>query len=152
MAGIDKLDQLTTYYSFLHKSVNWWRKVFFWCMEVAVVNVYIIYKNRNPHSHLTHLAFRRLLIKALSDPIRSTGIQRSRSGPNLAEYPNRLNGSDHYPVKGSQRRDCVVCNRRKDGSRHLTLYRCSACPNTPTLCPAVCFQNYHTPCIYQTED
>ena len=59
--------------------------------------------------------------------------------------------SNHYTVKGSQRRNCVVCSTRQDGTRHLTLYRCGACPNTPTLCPALCFQNYHTQSIYQVE-
>ena len=44
MIGVDKLDQLMRYYSFFHKSVKWWRKVFFWVVEVAVVNAYIIYK------------------------------------------------------------------------------------------------------------
>ena len=28
MLGVDKLDQLMAYYSFLHKSVKWWRKIF----------------------------------------------------------------------------------------------------------------------------
>ena len=40
MLGVDKLDQFATYYSFLHKSVKWWRKIFFWIVEVAVINVY----------------------------------------------------------------------------------------------------------------
>ena len=44
MLGVDKLDQFARYYSFLHKSVKWWRKVFFWMLEVTVVNSYIIYK------------------------------------------------------------------------------------------------------------
>ena len=43
MLGVDKLDQFMSYYCFLHKSVKWWRKVF-WILEVAVVNAYIIYK------------------------------------------------------------------------------------------------------------
>lgn len=29
MLGMDKSDQLSSYYSFLHKRVKWWRKVFF---------------------------------------------------------------------------------------------------------------------------
>ena len=29
MLGVDKHDQLMAYYSFLHKSIKWWRKVFF---------------------------------------------------------------------------------------------------------------------------
>ena len=44
MSGVDKLDQMMAYYSFLHKSVKWWRKVFFWVLEAAVVNSYIVYK------------------------------------------------------------------------------------------------------------
>ena len=44
MLGVDKLDQMMSYYSFLHKTVKWWRKVFFWILEVATVNAYIIYK------------------------------------------------------------------------------------------------------------
>lgn len=30
MLGMDKSDQLSSYYSFLHKRVKWWRKVFFY--------------------------------------------------------------------------------------------------------------------------
>ena len=44
MLGVDKLDQLMAYYSFLHKSVKWWRRVFFWLLEVDVINSYIIFK------------------------------------------------------------------------------------------------------------
>ena len=44
MLGVDKLDQLASYYSFLNKSVKWWRKVLFWMLEIAVINAYIIYK------------------------------------------------------------------------------------------------------------
>ena len=33
MLGVDKLDQMMSYYSFLHKSIKWWRKVFVWILE-----------------------------------------------------------------------------------------------------------------------
>ena len=58
MLGVDKLDQLMAYYSFLHKSVKWWRKIF-WLLEVIA---YIIYKElakRRGERPMTHLAFRR---------------------------------------------------------------------------------------------
>ena len=29
MLGVDKFDQMMSYYSFLHKTIKWWRKVFF---------------------------------------------------------------------------------------------------------------------------
>ena len=74
MLGVDKLDQLMAYYSFLHKSVKWWRKVF-WLLEVAVVNFYIIYKElaqTRGERPMTHLAFWCKLIESLSEPIRSS--------------------------------------------------------------------------------
>ena len=41
--GVDKLDQFASWYSFLHKSIKWWRKIF-WMLEVTVINSYFIYK------------------------------------------------------------------------------------------------------------
>ena len=40
MLGVDKLNQMMSYYSFLHKSIKWWRKVFFWILEVAIIIIY----------------------------------------------------------------------------------------------------------------
>ena len=87
MIGIDKLDHLMSYYSLLHKSVKWWRKVFFRVLEVTVVNAYIIYKMlvvRRKEKLMSHRAFRRQLIESLSEPI------RSRSFHVLGVIPGRL--------------------------------------------------------------
>ena len=35
---------MMSYYSFLHKTIKWWRKVFFWVLKVATDNAYILYK------------------------------------------------------------------------------------------------------------
>ena len=58
MNGVDKADQYTVYYAFVRKSRKWWRKLFFWLLEVTLVNSYILYKISN-HSPSTH--FRRRL-------------------------------------------------------------------------------------------
>lgn len=44
MSSIDRTNQYTSTYCFLRKSLKWWRKMFFWGMEVCVINSYIIYK------------------------------------------------------------------------------------------------------------
>ena len=56
MNGVDLADQLGVYYSFQRKTLKWWRKVFFWLLEVTVVNSYITYKQTvvNPKSHLPY--------------------------------------------------------------------------------------------------
>ena len=57
MNGVDRADQFTVYYSFVRRSIKWWRKVFFWLMEVAVVNSYILYRCSavNPATHREYL-------------------------------------------------------------------------------------------------
>ncbi len=65
MNGVEKADQYTTYYSFVRKSKKWWRKLFFWLFEVAVVNSYILYKITAPRPS-THLEYRRRLVDALA--------------------------------------------------------------------------------------
>jgi hypothetical protein len=52
MFGVDKLDQLMAYYSFLHKSVKWWRKIF-WMLEVMVINAYISWPEEERDPSLT---------------------------------------------------------------------------------------------------
>ena len=41
--GVDRMDQMVAYYSFGRKSIKWWRKVFFWMVEVMVNNAHILY-------------------------------------------------------------------------------------------------------------
>ncbi len=153
MLGVDKLDQLVSYYSFLHKSVKWWTKVFFWSLEVAVVNSYMIYKELASSGGvrpISHLAYRRHLIKALSEPIRSNAVPRPRKGPRMSISLERLQPVRHFATKGLKRRDCVVCsNREEGGTRHLTLYLCETCSNRPPLCPSGCFEMYHTQKAYR---
>ena len=153
MLGVDKLDQLMAYYSFLHKSVKWWRKIFFWLLEVMVINAYIIYKElarRRGERPITHLAFRRKLIESLSEPIRSSASTSARPGSRASHHLERLQPVRHYPQKGRKRRDCVVCSDRENGPRHLTHYQCATCPDNPVLCPDTCFKAYHTQRNYRT--
>ena len=116
MLGVDKLDQLMSYYSFLHKSVKWWRKVF-WILEVAVINAYIIYKElalKQGDKPLSHTAFRRQLIASPSKPIRSSVTTRARPGPQASANVECLRPVPHFPQKSTKRRDCIVCTNRKE--------------------------------------
>ena len=142
MLGVDKLDQMMSYYSFLHKSIKWWRKVFFWIVEMIVVNAYIIHKKTQADTgnNMTHLAFRRELITQLVDT-----VQTSRPVSTASSNIDRLSGQPHFLEKQQKRRDCVVCSDRSENSeRHLTLYVCSTCTDNPALCPDECFKSYHT--------
>ena len=151
MLGVDKMDQLITYmyYSFLHKSVKWWRKVFFWALEVVTVNSYISYKEqetaRGVHP-MAHLAFRHQLNEVLSKPMKCTAICQVHPGPMLpSQSLEQLQPITHFLRKSPKRKDCVVCSKRQEGGmRRTTPYQCKTCSDNPALCPFLCFEAYHT--------
>ena len=151
MLGVDKLDQLMSYYSFLHKSVKWWRKVFFWMVEMCVVNSYIIFQQtmaetNNSFSHSQHISFRQKLITSLTEPLLLCRAQTI----NTVVKSHRLNHkTQHYAEKQKKRRDCVVCSSRTNGERHLTAFICTKCIDEPALCPGQCFKMYHTNVNYK---
>ena len=108
MLGVDKLDQMMCYYSFIHKSTKWWRKVFFWILELTVVNSYIIYQHtRNEiKQNSVHLAFRLELIHHLIEPLLTSRLQPLIPQPISKERLKHQNA--HYmEMIRRKRKDCV---------------------------------------------
>ena len=145
--GVDRNDQMSSYYSFLHKSVKWWRKVFFWLLEVAVINGYIIYKHHTHRQALTHLEFRQSVLHSLVQPL--VAIPRVQRGRHPHQSLERLSMSPrHFCERGKRRRDCRVCSDRTAGKRVVTPYFCTTCSDRPFLCLGECFRAYHTKARY----
>ena len=147
MNGVDLADQYTVYYSFIRKSLKWWRKVCFWLLEVSTVNAYILYKCSN--STLTHLQFRRSVIESLAQlhlqgaPERHRGRPYSRllTDTSAVVDPERLDRKPHFLSKREQRQ-CVVCSTPQ--KRRRSAFYCKTCNSYPTLCPDICNEKYHT--------
>lgn len=43
MGGVDRADHYCASYNFSRKSKKWWHKVFFWILEVSIVNAYLLF-------------------------------------------------------------------------------------------------------------
>ena len=143
MLGIDRLDQRMSYYQFTRKSVWWWRKVYFWMLDVVVVNSFILYSTHtDARRKLSHREFRRELVMSLCEPLRGIAPHRQ---PHVRDNTlERLRGR-HFPETSSSRRDCRVCSSRVPGqTRHLTAIVCGTCTDRPHLCARECFRIYHT--------
>ena len=41
--GVDRSDQMLSYYSFERKTIKWWKKLFFRPFDLAVVNAHILH-------------------------------------------------------------------------------------------------------------
>ena len=144
MLGVDKMDQPAAYYSFLRKSVKWWRKVMFWLHEVSVVNSYIVYTTRLTllqQRPLTHLQFRCSLIQGLVSHWLQVP-QPIRPGRRVDMSLERMRPIPHFSEEGDIQLDCRVCS--VSGRRQTTTYFCQTCSDHPHLHPGKCFRVYHT--------
>ena len=69
MGGVDKLDQMISYYPLTRKTCKWTKKMVFYWFEIAIHNAFVIYKWRYPNGqYRTLLRFRKRLITSWADP------------------------------------------------------------------------------------
>ena len=144
MNGVDRNDQHCTYYSFVRKTLKWWRKMFFYLLECSTVNSYILYQEACRQvgtKPLTALDFRRSVIEDLVQDHLQQCSRPSSGRPRLGPTPIRLNRKLHLLDQRSTFRNCVVCSGQ---TRHTTCYYCKTCPEQPALHPVPCFERYHT--------
>ena len=145
MRGVDRADQYAATYCFLRKSLKWWRKLFFWGMEMCTVNSYILYtsaKKINNEKPMSHLKFVKLLVEQLVGNFRRDSI--SREYTHTPNTEGRLNNHLHI-IRSGTKKDCVVCSNRKiPGERRQTHYFCDTCLQKPRLHIGNCFERYHT--------
>ena len=75
MGGVDKGNQNVFYYSVGRSGRKWWRYIFWWGINVSIINAYVIWKETHnntagqaasrPRHKCTHLYFRKEVVKAL---------------------------------------------------------------------------------------
>lgn len=148
MGGVDRADHYCGSYAFSRKTLKWYRKLFFWILEVAIVNSFHLHtidkKERNIPT-LTHLQFRNNLIRQLVANTRN--ISRKRGPPVPDNSEQRLDGKSHFIMQkiNKSTKDCAVCSDRKTpGGRRETSFYCETCTRQPGLHPGSCFKKYHT--------
>ncbi|RZF41384.1 hypothetical protein LSTR_LSTR000098 [Laodelphax striatellus] len=146
MGGVDISDHYIASYAFTRRSIKWWRKVFFWLLEVAIVNSFILCNTNRPPGmkDMRQRKFRKKLILALVGDVRNT---KKRGRPSVTEEDVRLNGKLHIPqmLDARKGKDCAVCSDRSAlGERKRTRMYCDTCLNKPGLHAGQCFQRYHT--------
>jgi hypothetical protein len=46
MGGVDRADHYYSSYGYLKKSLKWWKKLYFWILEISLVNSFHLYNMR----------------------------------------------------------------------------------------------------------
>lgn len=148
MGAVDRSDHFISSYQFMRRTKKWYRKIFFWLLEVAVVNSYLLYKNvqgQFGQKAMNHAEFRLSLIEDLVAERMALRRKRKRGRKPQGPPEERLMGR-HFLSKKQKGTRCVVCIKK--GQRKDTIYFCKTCVSTPSLHPDECFEIYHTQKIF----
>ena len=145
MGGVDKADQMTSYYSSPRKTIRWNLKLFFHLIDLCLWNACFLYNLPKPEKQkITYLQFRDTVVTAFlkkSDPQGTTPMRTSR------EF---IFGSQpHYPLKMNSRLRCRYCSLKK--IRSQTFFTCDVCSKKTKigLCIDQCFKKFHIEKMYQ---
>lgn len=143
MSGVDRKDQMLSYYPCERKTVRWYKKLFFHFLQIILLNSYLLYSKYSTATKMSFLDFRFSIIKHL---LKSTQQPRKTQlvKPTMSPTGNTI----HLPTKCEKgargkilRKKCRLCITR--GKRTDTSYICTACPGLPALCLNHCFEAYH---------
>nr|CAB3267317.1 GDP-L-fucose synthase [Phallusia mammillata] len=140
MGAVDRSDHYCASYSFTRKTLKWWRKLFFWLLEVGIINSFLLFKKI--HGRPTrHIQYRNELLRQLVGDVRNT---ERRGKPSSTDHEERLRKVPHFIEKAERghNRNCLVCTSPKE--RKSTLFYCETCERKPALHPGKCFKRYHT--------
>lgn len=142
MCGVDRFDQLLERYAIGLRSVKWWHRIFYYLLDLAIVNSYISKTHDKPRKE-DQLTFRLNLARQL---ILGYSSRKRRGRPVFISSKKiavpeeiRLSGvGTHFPETGTYRR-CKLCSTKAIEKR--TKFVCSAC-KVP-LCITECFSKFH---------
>lgn len=131
MSGIDRQDQMMSYYLSERKTIRWPKRLFFHLLELLMYNSYYLFCKYSG-TKMPLYDYRIAVIRNLLPPIEIPKSSR-RSNINLHEIQKRnLSGENKYV----SRKRRVSCSKK--GKRTDTMYECTKCPNSPGYCLSCC--------------
>lgn len=165
MGGVDLGDQMLSYYSFLRRSVKWWRKLWVHMLNMVLLNAFILQKKYSTDP-LQHEAFREYIVEMLlKEGLENCALPLPAQASSRAVNASRLS-ERHFPSfipkkfdakRAKPTRPCYLCSQVKEVlgvviRPRWSSYWCGECRKV--LCVDSCFQIYHTEedCITATRN
>ncbi|CAI6350546.1 unnamed protein product [Macrosiphum euphorbiae] len=146
MNGVDRSDQMVSYYSSPRKTCKWYKKVIFHLLDVTVWNSFFIYKKHFDTPNMKFKAFRDLLIKNLfniPNNVTANELFVLKKKPSIPPATNHY--QERIPIPENYKRtiyykNCLQCYKTNK-IRKQTSFQCKQCAKP--LCAGFCFEAYH---------
>jgi maltodextrin utilization protein YvdJ len=91
VTGVDRSDQMLSYYTFARKIVKWWKKLFFHLFHLAAVNAHILHNKSSKEKMSLEIFYEKVtkgLLASADTEIKALVQTSSTAG--------RLIGTDHF--------------------------------------------------------
>ena len=111
MGGVDRMDQMLTYYSAGRKTIKWYKRLFWRIVDMAIVNSFILYNLCHRDKPLTQKQFRLVIADALVQDFMNAKAS-PRTEVISGSPTERLRGK-HFPISSIRGR-CAVCGNKKN--------------------------------------
>lgn len=110
---------MVLYYSFAHRSVKWWKRLFFHLIDVTLVNSHRFYKTATS-SHMTQLDFKQEVTKSLVEGHEWSHHRQHSPAPNIPLFLTERAFPE--PVPEGKRQDCKVCSNKREPASPNSVY------------------------------
>lgn len=124
MSGVDRQDQMLSYYPSERKTIRWPTKIFIHTLQMMIMNAYCLY-NQYSTKKIPLYEFRLSVIKSLLKKPEVTPTPAQRNMHLLSLRPRNQDGK----IPRKHCKNCYAKGKRKD-----TFYVCTVCPNEPGFC------------------
>ena len=151
---------LCSTYPFERKCMKWYKVLWHFCIETALVNSLICYNIVNPTKKLRPKLFRQKVIEGLLQGFAKRKVKRGRRSTKTYVLDKDIPEGQHFLRKHNtgHKPNCIVCSVmpskcQKKGAgeckRKQTSYYCHVCPGQPSMCIVACFEDYHVKKIFK---
>ena len=147
MFGVDLGDQHRSYYPVGRPSKKWWRYLFWYLIQVSIINSYILMKMVNPNSPFVqnHLKFGTKLSQQLLTMKAATHSSRAIRKPSVAGIAKPFSPQHMLSTMSGRKRRCYQCAlvgaKMPSGRTKETIKGCHLCQ--VHLHAGQCYSTFH---------
>lgn len=134
MSGIDRQDQMQSYYPSTRKTIRWYKKIGIHTVQMLLMNSFYLYNKYKIGSNMPLYDYRLSVLSVLLPKIPKPRLLSSKVNHIPKKHEVGKNGR-------AIRKRCQLCYTQK--IRKDTAYFCDACPEKPSLCQQPCFHTFH---------
>lgn len=136
MGGVDRQDQLMSYYPALRRTIRWYKKLGIHVFHLLLQNSHILFNKYSGKKHTLYDFRLKVLEKLLPDKMDEP---REHERKNPEHLPSKIPNSNEQGK--TLRKRCRICTKKK--IRKDSIYHCAVCPEKPGLCLGECFRRFH---------